>query len=144
MTTMDANKQALDALERLANVPMQISLAEWQEIVRPIHAALTALVPVEGEVLPFDLRVGAGIFRKGVKVSTAQDAIDRLYKYATEAATKPAVPREVVTQAANHCRANRPSNYTHGYICGYLDGVSTMEKEALAIIEGKAANHESK
>ena len=36
----DAQK-ALDALERLANTPMQLSLAEWQEICTPIRAALT-------------------------------------------------------------------------------------------------------
>lgn len=45
-----------------------------------IRAALTNACKENGDKLPCALRVGAGTFRKGVSVSTAQGAIDRLYE----------------------------------------------------------------
>lgn len=47
--TEDAKKRALEAVQRLANVPMELSLKQWGEICRDLLAGINAPQPPEVE-----------------------------------------------------------------------------------------------
>jgi hypothetical protein len=133
------------------------------EDLKRLEHALTAPVPVEGvsaEVIAvinnwesnphcggwiIELKSRLNFIRAALNTATKPDVPQDVDISATvdheqwcqikDAITTLAL-QEIVLQVANHCRQNRPNNHTHGYICGYLEGVHEMENQMLSILKG--------